>query len=205
MHNLQLFIQNCFNLKETYVKTHWWKATQLQWVQLFSCKIQLSEDACWMFAHKIDICSYSYMQVQLAWRCIFKAFPQKRGLTPMLKNPTQNIWSVAEVLAFYENKLTTKRWQTIAIVIAIHETTSTGWDIIYFIFSSFVIVLEKLGITSSFKKNMKHKKVQTITDFFLLNYCNGIHSLGPRHSLNDHIIRKKCINNIIIGVGNPDD
>ena len=101
-----------YNLKETYVKTHWWKATQLQWVQLFSCKIQLSEDACWMFAHKIDICSYSYMQVQLAWRCIFKGFPQKRGLTPMLKNPTQNIWSVAEVLAFYENKLT-KRWQTI--------------------------------------------------------------------------------------------
>ena len=112
VHNLQLFVQTFFNLKETYVKTHWWKATQLQWVQLFSCKIQLSEDACWMFAHKIDICSYSYMQVQLAWRCIFKAFPQKRGLTPMLKNPTQNIWSVAEVLAFYENKLT-KRWQTI--------------------------------------------------------------------------------------------
>ena len=113
VHNLQLFVQTFFNLKETYVKTHWWKATQLQWVQLFSCKIQLSEDACWMFAHKIDICSYSYMQVQLAWRCIFKGFPQKRELTPMLKNPTQNIWSVAEVLAFYENKLTTKRWQTI--------------------------------------------------------------------------------------------
>ena len=75
----------------------------------------------------------------------------------MLKNPTQNIWSVAEVLAFYENKLTTKRWQTIAIVIAIHETTSTGWDIIYFIFSSFVIVLEKLGITSSFKKNTENQ------------------------------------------------
>ena len=72
-----------------------------------------SEDACWMFAHKIDICSYSYVQVQLAWRCIFKGFPQKRGLAPMLKNPTQIIWSVAEVLAFYENKLTTKRWQTI--------------------------------------------------------------------------------------------
>ena len=141
-----------FNLKETYVKTHWWKTTQLQWVQLFSCKIQLSEDACWMFAHKIDICSYSYMLDQLAWRCIFKGFLQKRGLKPMLKNPTQNIWSVAEVLAFYENKLTTKRWQTIAIVIAIHETTSTGWDIFYFIFSSFVIVLKKLGMTSSFKK-----------------------------------------------------
>ena len=166
MHNLQLFVQTFFNLKETYVKTHWWKATQLQWVQLFSCKIQLSEDACWMFAHKIDICSYSYMQVQLAWRCIFKGFPQKRGLTPMLKNPTQNIWSVAEVLAFYENKLTTKRWQTIAIVIAIHETTSTGWDIIYFIFSSFVIVLKKLGMTSSFKKIWNIKKYKQLQIFF---------------------------------------
>ena len=64
VHNLQLFVQTFFNLKETYVKTHWCKTTQLQWVQLFSCKIQLSEDARWMFAHKIDICSYSYMQVE---------------------------------------------------------------------------------------------------------------------------------------------
>ena len=77
-------------------------------------------------------------------------------------------------------------------------------DIINFLFSVFVIVIKKTGYYQSLSK--KYQNMIKIQHYlFLLNYCNGIHSLGPRHSLNDHIIRKKCINNIIIGVGNPDD